>query len=621
VIEFRVSVTDMVLLQAAIVFVVVLILAPGYSFYFDIVPKSAVLLAGTGAILLVAAVPRAERRFRLPKLLPALLLLDLLSLALSTVQSARPDLSLFGAAWRGFGSLAQVAILTFTWLVSRTCAGRPARIRTILRGVTLAGIVSAAYGIAQYAGFDPLLPAAGYHVGEGVWTIVRPPGTLGYASYFATWLLFAAFLGLALYGMEESLWWRRVGAAGTALAIVAMLLTGTRAAVLALLVGAAVWAVVRGFRITRRGAAVVCLLMAAPVAFYYSPPGSQLRSRARWFAEDPWGGARLGLWHDSLYMASHHLPAGYGPEVFTAGFPHFESAALAKSYPDFSHESPHNIFIDALISQGIPGLAILLAICADGFRRAWRLKAAPLAAALAAGVFSQQFTAFTIPTAFILFTTLALLAALDSAPAALPARGGRKVPFAMVAALAGCAFLYFAARLTLADHSLALAQQALRREDLQTAAAQYRQYERRRLPGGSADLWYSRSLLNVALHSKDPLTRTAAILQSEAAAIDATRTAEDPFDSWYNLAVISGLHDDGARAEQCLRAAIAASPNWYKPHWTLAQVLRAEGRIPAARQEAALAEELDAGKHSEVARTFQDIGGSVGDLPSAALQR
>ena len=68
--------------------------------------------------------------------------------------------------------------------------------------------LTALYGIAQYFGWDPILPAAAYHIGEGIWTIVRPPGTLGYVSYFATWLLFVVFLSLALAALEESRSWR-----------------------------------------------------------------------------------------------------------------------------------------------------------------------------------------------------------------------------------------------------------------------------------------------------------------------------------------------------------------------------------------------------------------------------
>jgi len=382
-------------------------------------------------------------------------------------------------------------------------------------------------------------------------------------------------------------------------------------------------------RPTRRQVSAACLALAAAAALYYSPPGTQLRSRARWFAEDPWGGARLELWRDSLTMSSHRLAAGYGPEVFTAEFPRFESVALARAYPDFFHESPHNIFVDSLVAQGIPGFVILIALCAYGFCRAWRLKAAGLAAALTAGIVSQQFTAFTMPTALMFFTTLALLAAPGNPTAAGLRPEDRmtsgpqadSLPHKTLAVVAGVALLYLAVRFTLADHALALAQQALDREDSATAATQYQRYQRYRLPGGSAELWYSRATLNVALKSTDPLKRTGAMLQSEAAAVSATRTSEDPFNSWYNLAVISGLENNGARTEQCLRAAIGASPNWFKPHWSLAQVLRVEGRMEEAGREAALAADLDAGKHLEVTRAREEIKNALAGESSHSLQK
>jgi O-antigen ligase len=622
----------MVLLLGAVVAVVALIILPGFSFYFDITPKVAALLAGTGVMLVTLGIaqtrasatggPRADQGVRPTNgLFSALLLLNLISLAVSTAFSSQPGMSLFGSNWRRFGSVIQAAVLLFAWLVAGLCAGRPERVRTILRGVTLAGIVSAGYGIFQYAGWDPLLPAAAYHVGEGIWTIVRPPGTLGYASYFATWLLFVIFLGLGHHSMEESRVWRRLATLAMGLACVAMLLTGTRAAVLALLAGGAVFAARKGLRMTQRQVRAACLaaalLAAGAAALYYSPPGRQLRSRARWFAEDPWGGARLDLWRDSLAMSSHRLAAGYGPEVFTAEFPHFESVALARAYPDFFHESPHNILVDALVSQGIPGFVILIALCAYGFRKAWQMKQAPLgaafAAALASGIVSQQFTSFTMPTALMFYTTLALAAALDT-----PRARQAKAPVLLVI---GSTLLYLAVRFTLADHALALARQALDREDVRTAAAQYQNYQRYRLPGAGADLWYSRATLNVALKSKDALRRTAAMLQSEAAALGATRTSEDPFNSWYNLAVISGLDDNGARAGQCLRAAIGAHPNWFKPHWSLAQVLRVEGRTEEAGREAALAADLDAGKHLEVTRTRDEIRSALAGVSSHPLQK
>src|SRR5437016_9890236 len=80
------------------------------------------------------------------------------------------------------------------------------------------------YGAAQYFGWDPWISRRAYHVGEGVWTIVRPPGTLGYVSYFANYLVYAVFFGAALYSMEERGWWKRAGALSAVLAAFAIVL-------------------------------------------------------------------------------------------------------------------------------------------------------------------------------------------------------------------------------------------------------------------------------------------------------------------------------------------------------------------------------------------------------------
>ena len=98
-----------------------------------------------------------------------------------------------------------------------------------------------------------------------------------------------------------------------------------------------------------------------------------------------------------------------------------------------------------------------------------------------------------------------------------------------------------------------------------------------------------------------------ALAQAGAAALRATNTAEDPFNAWYHVAALYGSRNDAADAESSLRAAIAARPNWFKPHWTLAQVLRVEARLPEAESGAALAAELNGGKNPEVARTLAEI--------------
>ena len=169
----------MLMIQAAAVALIALILTPGLLFYFDVTPKLVVLLLAAG----VALVP--VRRCKLM----GLVVLTLASLALSTALSPNPALSFYGTHWRQYGALTQAAIVIF----ALTLSTQTHRIGVILRAVSTAGALTALYGIAQYLGWDPILPAAAYHIGEGLWTIVRPPSTLGYVSYFATWLLFVLF--------------------------------------------------------------------------------------------------------------------------------------------------------------------------------------------------------------------------------------------------------------------------------------------------------------------------------------------------------------------------------------------------------------------------------------------
>jgi O-antigen ligase len=596
----------MAFFQALVIGLIALILVPGLSFYYDVTPKVVLLLAGTAGLLIGAA--RARDLGRGPRLFGFLLMLNAGSLALSTAFSKNPALSLYGSTWRCLGALVWCAVMLFAWLVAWQCAGRPDRARVVLRGVALSAIPSAAYGIAQYFGWDPLISPGTYRIGEGVWTIVRPPGTLGYASYFATWMSMSVFLCLALAKMETDRVWRGVAQTAAALSLAAMLLTGTRAAVLGVLAGGAVWLWWSGFRVKGRTVAAVMVVLACGAGFYYSAPGRLLRSRSRWFSEDPWGGARPLLWRDSLLMGARRPVAGYGPEVFLAEFPLFESKALAERYPDFVHESPHNILLDALVSQGVPGLLLLGGFCAVGFWAAWRVKAGWLAAALAAGIVSQQFTSFTMPTLLLLLTTIALAAA------AATVRGDpRRSPvLAGLAPVLVLALLYFGVRLALADHALAVTKGLMEARDWRAATAEYETYWLWRLPGTSADLWYSRTWMEVARTTPDGRVAEQAMAISRQAAVRATETSEEPFAAWYNLAQIAALQEDFQATENGLRRAAASHPNWFKPHWMLAQQLLLASRLDEAAKEAALAAELDGGQHPEVAQTLAEIRAGLG---------
>ena len=503
---------------ALVLALLALVIAPGYSFYFDVTPKVAVLLVGTAVLLTLAA--RRKESPRGPRLFAVLLLFNGASLGFSTACSANRALSIYGGSERCFGALAQAAAMLFAWLVAWQSAGRPDRGRIVLRGVSISGVV------------------------VGVCGVVRPPGTLGDTGHLASWLIMSAFLSMALADMEPHRVARGLARAAVVLTLAALIFMGVRAA--------------------------------------------------------PWAGPHRLLWRDSLSMAARRPAAGYGPEIFLAEFPHFESKPLAQVNPDAVYSSPHNAFLDTLVSQGLAGLLLLCGLCVAGIAAAWKRRAVWLAAALVAGIVALQFDSFIVPTAALFFTTIGLAVALAEEPGAT-----RPSPaFSAVSPLLVVPLIYFALRFVLADHALWTTRRLLEARDLSAATAEYDAYNFWRLPGASADVWYSRSWLEVARSASDPSVRSQALAIAEQAGQRATVNAEEPFRAWYNLAQIAASQDNSENVSRNLRWAISAFPNWYLPHWMLSQRLLGESRVEESQKEAALAAELDAGHHPEFAPLF-----------------
>jgi len=593
------SVAYMAVLPPALLGLIPLIITPGLLFFFDVTPKVALLVAGT-ACLAPWAAPGARELWRSPfgRWFCLLALGQLASLAASALLSTDVPMSIGGTNWRRYGAIVQLAALLFALIV----AAGGANLSVVLRTVAATGTAAAAYGILQYFGWDPLLPARSYHIGEGIWTIVRPPGTMGYVTYFAAYLLFVVFFGIGQARSDPHRGWRLMGWCAAATAAAAIVLSGTRAAMLGLAAGAAVmgWR-----RPSRRLVLGIAAFTAATAIFYFSPAGWKLRSRMRWFLEDPRGGPRMLLWRDSWRMGASRWVAGFGPDTFSAEFPRFQSVALARAYPDFYHESPHNMFLDAWTSQGLPGLVMLAGMCGLGAAVAVRSEPSPLRAALSAAfvavLLAHQFACFTATTALFFYSTIALLVAPTSFQGWRWSRASW-----MLVPLSLC-LVWFGARLVVADRILETVKTRLAAGRMSSAMDAYGRFERWKPVGMSADLWYSRSLAASAAKSSDPLVRVSASRQAIAIARRATRSAEDRHNAFYNLAVMCGLENDAPCVHDSLRATIDRAPNWFKPHWTLARVLAARGQIAEARAEAALALELSGGKYQEVARTFHEL--------------
>jgi len=606
----------------ATVFLAPLALTPHLLHYYDITPKIALLLMGAAIALaftsqeLDALLAFCGTRFGRWYAIAAGASIALA--CISTVCSLHPALAWNGSNWRRMGAVTECAVvLAAIWIGAYTVRSG-ARLVWLLRAMCAAGLLASLYGIAQYFGWDPLLPKAAYQAGEGVFQIVRPPGTLGHSDYFAAFLLWPVFGGIGLWREERSGAGRILGAAAAAAGTTAILLSGSRGALLALVVGFCVLAALLrpSLRTVAKAAALAALVL---VAFYRSPAGERLQARAHWIGEDRAGGARPLLWRDSLRMAATKPITGFGLDTFVAEFPRYQSEELARAYPDFYHESPHNIFLDALTAEGVPGLLVLLGVAVAGVAGGLRVRAQHPALAVAllpafvASLVAHQFVVFTAPTAFYFFLGAAVLAGGGASNSAI-----FKVPSlwrwaALASGLAAASFWTVSAyRLVAADSALAFVERRLDANDARGATEAYRDAINRSGTNVTADLYFSRRWAAVARNSSDAISKIYYGQVAAGAASLATKSPEQQQNAWYNLALVEASNNLAAgtnaqAVEYGLRASIAAAPVWYKPHWALARLLAAEGRVQEAVPEARRALYLDDERDAEVVSTMDAI--------------
>jgi hypothetical protein len=368
--------------------------------------------------------------------------------------------------------------------------------------------------------------------------------------------------------------------------------------------------------------------MLALVAVIASTPlGLPLKARVHWSREDPLGGGRLLLWRDTLRMFATRPVTGFGPDTFGREFPQFQSRDLARLHPDFHQESPHNALLDSAVTAGLPGFAISIGILGLGFFAAWRVKrhnprlALCLTAALAGGTVSAQFSSPVVVTQVYPLALIAMLCAVLSRE-----EQSHPEPFTLwnvPVAVVGGAFLLFAAALTISDDLAGSLKRSLEAASLEgarieDAVLRYRRATSASLPGFVPDLYASRSFAKLGLENGPPLTRALAWQTALEAGRRAVQTSEDRQNAFFSLAQLCARQDDIAGTEDNLRRAVQAAPNWFKPHWILAELLLRTGRMPEAREQARLAWILDAGKDPEVVHTWQELGsprGSPGGSP------
>jgi O-antigen ligase len=603
---------------------IALAICPGLLFHYDVTPKVVVLLGAAACALCIFTLRLQEFADALSRTRVCWFVLLLVAqigwAAVSAFTSADVQLSLFGSTWRRDGLITYSAVLLFALLACAWFSQSTANVVVALRALSLGGGVLALYMALQYLGLDPLLNGRLYRTGDGPFEIVRPPGTFGHADYAAAWLTITVFGGIALQAIESKRLWKLLAVASACLAAFSVVLSGTRSALLGLAAGLFSFAVytslrLRGTILIRGGAALLVIVL-----FTFSPTGRFLRARVHWISEDSSGGARLLLWRDSIKLWKSAPWLGEGPETFTLYFPRYTSRELAHQYPDFYHESPHNLWLDELAASGVPGLLLLCGSIALSVSIALasseganpterRVKGASLGGLI--GLLACAQFAVLIPgTLFGLYLLQSLIvgyAGGATRPRPIPMTLLTRTALSGLALLFAGVFLVYGVRLAAADYAAGRTEHFISLAGLDGARKSYMTLLKWRLGGGSDDVVFSRMFLNIANKADTPARRAESWQLGFQCATRSVSQAEDRQNAWYNLAQVLAARNDAGAVEHSLRTAILWAPNWFKPHWALAEVLRLQGQIVDAARESAIAVDLDGGKHGEVKATNSSL--------------
>ena len=203
---------------------------PDHLVWFDITPKVAALLSMVGFACFT--IPsnllfRATNR-KCATLLPVAMIAIAV---LSATFSQAPFLSLGGSNWRRLGLPAEVALAVFTILQTESARNEPRYSIWCLRASCVALLISSLAVLFEFEGMAPLL---GLRESPNA---ARPGGVLGSGAAFGCYATAPLFLCVTLWLIDQARLWRRLATIAGILGFAAILVCGTRAAVLAVFLG------------------------------------------------------------------------------------------------------------------------------------------------------------------------------------------------------------------------------------------------------------------------------------------------------------------------------------------------------------------------------------------------
>lgn len=279
------------------------------------------------------------------------LILFLLSMAVSAIFSVNPGRAFWGTIERGEGIFGMFHYIALFFFVAVLLTHKERLI--LLKLFLVSGYILVWYGFREASG-----------------GLFRITSYIGNAAFFAGHLLF--LIAVAWIVMQESkkkgVWWY-IALCFIPLAIVGIIMTGTRGAILGLGIGSIIllftWAV-RGFgKKVLWAIAGVCIVGSISIWLGSGRMWAFVGERSNSIQ------TRLMFWETGWRAFQEKPLIGWGPEHFIlASSAHYNPKAARHGETWF--DRAHNKILDILVSQGVIGLLVFMGLLGSVLFAVWR---------------------------------------------------------------------------------------------------------------------------------------------------------------------------------------------------------------------------------------------------------
>lgn len=295
-------------------------------------------------------------------------------LVLSTVTSSNVFSSLLGTETRFLGLFTQLNFLLIAWMVYNFITTKK-QIKTFITIVCVTGIgVLTAYGWMQYFGLFQDSFAWSQNPQERVF------GTLGHSNHFGAYIGMCILLAFGVVPFLKNKIIQRILVVCAHAAFLVVLLTGSRAALVATVLSLLTVCIILGIRsqalrkfMKRMWVAfVVAAAVIAGIIFIFREPLGKLPVIQRMqqgveSAESGFPPDRLSWWMSSVDMVKDRPLLGFGLGTFRDMYSQYRRNDYRVPGPgdiqyQITPESSHNDYIDILVTEGFLGLAVYLGL-------------------------------------------------------------------------------------------------------------------------------------------------------------------------------------------------------------------------------------------------------------------